>query len=126
MTLKKLIYILIAFLCLALGIIGVVVPGLPTTPFLLVALYCFGKSSDRLQAWFMTTKLYDKYLKEYDQNRAMTIRQKVGILAIATPFCIFAIFISPNIWGKILVLIALIFEYYYFIFRIKTIKPLEN
>ncbi|WP_301099124.1 YbaN family protein [Otariodibacter sp.] len=126
MTLKKLIYILIAFLCLALGIIGIVVPGLPTTPFLLVALYCFGKSSDRLQAWFMTTKLYDKYLKEYDQNRAMTIRQKVGILAIATPFCIFALFVLPNIWGKIAIVIALIFEYYYFIFRIKTIKPLEN
>lgn len=118
----KLLYILLGFASVALGLIGVVVPGLPTTPFLLLALYCFGKGSMRLQRWFMQTQVYQKYLKSYDQSRAMTLKQKLTILAIAAPFCIFAFFSLPNIWGKAALILAVIFQYYYFFFKIKTLK----
>lgn len=118
----KLLYILLGFASVALGLIGVVVPGLPTTPFLLLALYCFGKGSMRLQRWFMQTQVYQKYLKSYDQSRAMTLKQKLTILAIAAPFCIFAFFSLPNIWGKGALILAVIFQYYYFFFKIKTLK----
>lgn len=118
----KPIFILLGFLAIILGLIGVVVPGLPTTPFLLLALYCFGKGSERLQKWFMSTRIYHKYLKEYDEKRAMTVKQKVTILAIAAPFCIFAFFTLPNIWGKLVLLVAIIFQYYYFLFKIKTLE----
>lgn len=118
----KLFYILLGFLCVALGLIGVVVPGLPTTPFLLLALYCFGKSSERVKTWFMGTKIYDKYLKEYDRNRAMTMKQKISILAFSAPFCLFAFFTLPNIWGKIALVLTVMFQYYYFFFKIKTLE----
>lgn len=118
----KLFYILFGFLNIALGLIGVVVPGLPTTPFLLLALYCFGKSSERIQQWFMGTKIYDKYLKEYDRNRAMTMKQKISILAFSAPFCLFAFFTLPNIWGKIALALTVVFQYYYFFFKIKTLE----
>lgn len=118
----KLFYILFGFLNIALGLIGVVVPGLPTTPFLLLALYCFGKSSERIQRWFMGTKIYDKYLKEYDRNRAMTMKQKISILAFSAPFCLFAFFTLPNIWGKIALVLTVMFQYYYFFFKIKTLE----
>lgn len=118
----KVFYILFGFLNIALGLIGVVVPGLPTTPFLLLALYCFGKSSDRLKNWFMNTKIYDKYLKEYDRNRAMTMKQKISILAFSAPFCLFAFFTLPNIWGKLALVLTIIFQYYYFFFKIKTLE----
>lgn len=115
-------YILFGLICVALGAIGVVVPGLPTTPFLLLALYFFGKSSERLKTWFMSSAIYHKYLKEYDQRRAMTMKQKISILAFAAPFCLFAFFTLPNIWGKIALIIVIVFQYYYFFFKIKTIK----
>lgn len=118
----KPIYILLGFVFIGLGLIGVVVPGLPTTPFLLLALYCFGKSSERLKNWFLGTSIYHKYLKEYDQNRAMTLKQKVSILGFSAPFCIFAFFALPNIWGKLALVLIIIVQYYYFIFKIKTIK----
>ena len=118
----KPIFILSGLLFVVLGGIGVVVPGLPTTPFLLAALYCFGKSSERLHTWFLGTKIYQKYLKEYDQRRAMTMKQKISILAFAAPFCIFAFFALPNIWGKIAMILVIIFQYYYFFFKIKTIR----
>lgn len=118
----KPLYIALAFLCIALGIIGIVVPGLPTTPFLLLALYLFSKSSPRLQGWFTQTSIYQKYLKEYDQKRAMTMKQKITILAISAPFCIFAFFAIPNIWGKLCLILIVIIQYWYFSFQIKTLK----
>ncbi|QLB21639.1 hypothetical protein A6B43_04630 [Vespertiliibacter pulmonis] len=118
----KLFYILLGFSAIVLGIIGIALPGLPTTPFLLLALYCFGKSSERLKNWFIGTKIYDKYLKEYDRNRAMTLKQKISILAFSAPFCLFALFTLPNIWGKIALILTIFFQYYYFIFKIKTLE----
>lgn len=118
----KPLYITLGLLCVALGAIGVVVPGLPTTPFLLAALFCFGKSSERLHRWFISTKIYQKYLKEYDQRRAMTMKQKITILGFAAPFCIFAFFTLPHIGGKIALILIIAFQYYYFFFKIKTIK----
>lgn len=118
----KPIYIVLGLVCVVLGCIGVVVPGLPTTPFLLAALFCFGKSSERLHRWFVGTKIYQKYLKEYDQRRAMTMKQKITILAFAAPFCIFAFFTLPNIWGKLALVLVVIVQYYYFFFKIKTIR----
>lgn len=118
----KTIYILLGFLCIALGMIGIPTPGLPTTPFLLLALFFFGKSSPRLKTWFMSTALYEKYLKDYDQNRSMSMKQKISILAISAPFCIFAFFMLPNIWGKIALVLVVICQYYYFFFKIKTLE----
>lgn len=72
----KYLYIICGFICIGLGIIGAVLPGLPTTPFLLLALFCFTKGSERIRQWFIQTKLYKKYLQEYDEKRAMTMKQK--------------------------------------------------
>ncbi|WP_373767512.1 YbaN family protein [Glaesserella sp.] len=118
----KVIFVLLGFTALILGIIGIIVPGLPTTPFLLLALYCFGKSSERLNQWFLSTSIYRKYLQNYAQTRAMTLKQKAGILACSAPFCLFAFFSLPNIFGKIALVAVVIVQYYYFIFKIKTLE----
>lgn len=122
-TRMKLLYSLLGFLAIAVGLIGVVVPGLPTTPFLLLALFCFTKSSERLHRWFVSTKIYKKYLENYDRNRAMTMKQKLSILAFSAPFCLFAFFTLPHIAGKIALVAVVIFQYYYFFFKIKTLPP---
>lgn len=118
----KPIYLFFAFLCIGLGLLGIPTPGLPTTPFLLLAMYFLGKSSPRLQHWFMTTQLYKKYLKEYDEKRAMTLKQKISILLVATPFSLFAFFVIPNIWGKLVLALVIIYQYYYFFAKIKTLE----
>ena len=107
---------------MALGLVGIVIPGLPTTPFLLLSLYSFGKGSERLYKWFRATHIYQRYLKEFDRHRAMTLKQKVTILAIAAPFCLFAFFVLPNVWGKIALILVIIFQYYYFFFKIRTLE----
>lgn len=118
----KLLYILCGFICVGLGIIGAILPGLPTTPFLLLALFCFTKGSSRVRMWFLQTKLYKKYLQEYDEKRAMTMKQKITILAIAFPFTLFAFITLPHIGGKIALAAVVIIQYWYFFFKIKTLE----
>lgn len=55
---RKILYIMIGCISLGLGIIGVILPILPTVPFVLLAAFCFAKSSERLDGWFKNTKLY--------------------------------------------------------------------
>lgn len=117
----KYVYILLGFLAIAVGVVGAFLPLLPTTPFLLLALFCFTKSSPRLQRWFLGTKLYQKYLKDFDEKRAMTMKQKISILAFSFPFCALAFFTLPHIAGKIFVLAVMAVQYWYFFRRIKTI-----
>ncbi|MEE3701754.1 YbaN family protein [Mannheimia haemolytica] len=121
----KYLYIICGFICIGLGIIGAVLPGLPTTPFLLLALFCFTKGSERIRQWFIQTKLYKKYLQEYDEKRAMTMKQKITILAISVPFTLFAFFAIPHIAGKIVLGVLVIIQYWYFFCKMKTLEP-EN
>lgn len=118
----RIIYIILGFICVGLGLIGVILPGLPTTPFLLLALYCFTKGSERVHQWFTQTQLYKKYLQEYDEKRAMTMKKKITILAIAFPFTLFAFITIPHTGGKIALSIAVVVQYWYFFYKIKTLK----
>lgn len=116
------IYITLGFLFFGLGAIGAFFPVLPTTPFLLLASACFARGSDRFNNWFIATKLYKKYLEPYYENRAMTVRTKASLLTLATTMMGLSLLAMPNIYGKLFMAGMIVFLYYYFFFRIKTIK----
>ncbi len=63
-------------LSLILGAIGVVVPGLPTTPFVLLAAACYAKASPRLHAWLLNHRLTGPMLRDWEANRSLTRRTK--------------------------------------------------
>lgn len=91
-------YIFIVCGCIAviLGTIGVVVPGLPTTPFVLLASWCFYKSSPRLQAWLLQSFL-GKYIRDYKEKGGLTMRKRLYIIALmATMVSVSIIFFIPN------------------------------
>ena len=94
--------------CIAviLGTIGVVVPGLPTTPFVLLASWCFYKSSPRLQAWLLQSFL-GKYIRDYKEKGGLTTRKRVYIIALmATMVSMSIIFFIPNTTVDIIVGVA--------------------
>lgn len=68
---KRIIYITIGLICVGLGVLGVIMPGLPTTPFLLLASWLFYRSSPRLQQWLLGSWL-GKYIRSYHRHGGMT------------------------------------------------------
>lgn len=118
----KLFYITLGILSLVLGSIGIILPILPTTPFLLLAAFCFAKSSKRLHVWLTGTKLYKKHLHSFVQNRSMTLKTKFGILIPASLMLIFAMILVDNTMMRFVILILIAFKYFYFFFCIKTIS----
>lgn len=72
------------FLFFGLGLLGVVIPFIPTTPFLLVAAFCFARSSEHLNTWFKSTKVYHAVLEDYVARRAMTVKSKAMVLIPVT------------------------------------------
>lgn len=126
MTLKKTLYIMLGFLGLVLGGIGVVVPMLPAFPFLLLAAFGFARGSERLHQWFLATQLYKNNLETYVQNRSMTRRTKRRIMLtvsalIAISMTILALVELYWVWG--ILLAVWLFHMIYFIFKVKTLEP---
>jgi uncharacterized membrane protein YbaN (DUF454 family) len=105
MGLKK-VLIILGFLFVVLGIIGIFLPVLPTTPFLLLALFLFSKSSNKWHNWLLNHKIFGKYLQDFIATRA--ISKKVKIISITTLWV--TILISAICFVKIVIIkIFLIF-----------------
>ena len=119
---KKFIYVYIGLICFALGAVGVVLPVLPTTPFLILASVCFVKGSKRFDCWFRSTKIYKKHLDSFVKERAMTLKQKMTILLFADFMMAFPLVMVDSLVVKCIIGLMIIIKYYYFFFRIKTIK----
>ena len=119
---KKIIFAIVGVISLLLGIIGTVLPILPTVPFLLLASYCFARGSNKFEVWFKSSKIYKKYLENFILNKSMTLKQKIYISTFADIMIAFPLVILNNLYIKLFLIIVIIFKYYYFIFKIKTIK----
>lgn len=119
---KKIIYITLGLISFVLGAIGVILPVLPTTPFLLLASFCFVRGSEKFDKWFKSTKIYKKHLENFVRDKAMTLKQKITILIFADIMIAFPLVILDSLHVKLLLITVILCKYYYFIFKIKTIK----
>ena len=79
---KKIFLLTIGFVTMGLGFLGVFLPVLPTTPFLLVSLACFMKSSDRMYQYVMTNKYLAPYVKEYTSSAGIPKRAKIRAILL--------------------------------------------
>ena len=84
MRIKPIVYIIMGCIGVGLGALVAVLPLLPAFPFLLLAAFCFGKSSERLHTWFVSTRLYRDNLESYVEGRGMTRKTKVCIMVTVT------------------------------------------
>ena len=118
----KILWIMLGFLCLALGTVGVVLPILPTVPFYMATVFCFAKSSTRLHRWFINTRLYKKHLESFVQNRSMTLRSKLTIMGSVTLVMAAGFIAMRHVpIGQICLSVVWVCHVLYFAFRIKTV-----
>ena len=125
MKLKRLLFTILGFLCLCLGCIGIVLPILPTVPFFLATVFCFGVSSQKLHDWFLSTGLYKKHLQSYVEKKGMLPKTKATIIATVTLLMGFGFFMMARkgIWIPCVILaVVWVCHLIYFIFGVKTVK----
>lgn len=127
MNIKKLFWIILGFIGLGVGAIGAVLPMLPAFPFLLLAAFSFGKSSERLHTWFINTKLYKDNLESYVAGKGMTWKTKIRIMATVTLLMSFGFFMMfrKELYVPCAILGGVwLFHIVYFIFGVKTMKEI--
>lgn len=122
----KYIYITIGLIAFALGVIGVVIPVLPTTPFLLLASYCFAKGSKKFDLWFKSTKIYKKNLKGFIEDKSMTLKEKLTIVSFAYTMLLITLIATDKMVVKFIITGCMLFIFYYFTFVIRTISKEEK
>ncbi|MEA4920965.1 MAG: YbaN family protein [Clostridiaceae bacterium] len=118
----------LGLICFALGAIGVFLPILPTTPFLMVSAFCFAKSSPKLNNWFKGTNLYKKHLKSYTESRSMTVKTKVTIMMTVTVLMSGGFIMMDAVpIGRAFLCFIWVCHAIYLVFRVKTIPdPARN
>ncbi|MDH2894903.1 DUF454 family protein [Rahnella variigena] len=99
---KRILLIMVGWLCVVLATLGVVLPLLPTTPFLLLAAWCFARSSPRFHHWLLHRSWFGSYLRHWQAHRALPKGAKPKAVAlIVTTFAI-SIYFVPLLWVRIL------------------------
>ncbi len=126
---SKIFWIILGFIGLVFGTLGAVLPILPTVPFLMISLFSFGKSSEKLHRWFISTKLYKNNLESFVKGQGMTWKTKIKIMVTVTLlmgfgfFMMFrkALYIPCAILGVVWLIHIL-----YFVFGVKKYKQKDE
>ena len=90
----KIVLIILGVVSLTLGIIGIFLPLLPTTPLLLLAAWCFVRSSERLYRWLVSNRYFGEYIRNFRENRAIPLHAKVvavSMIWLTIGYCVVVI-----------------------------------
>lgn len=118
---KRILYIILGSIFLGLGILGIVLPILPTTPFLLLTLTCYAKGSKKFETWFKNTTLYHRYLEDFITHRAMKKREKWMLLIFVDVVLFITIIMVKNLWVTLALIFIDVLKYLYFMTKVKTL-----
>jgi hypothetical protein len=120
--LVRILLINIGWICVTLGVIGIFLPVMPTTVFLLIAAVCFARSSEKFYIWLLTNKYLGRFVLDYMEKRGMTLKSKFLALTTLTLVLGFTIiFAIDPMWLKVM-LTSLYIGLIYYILSLNTLK----
>ena len=119
---KRILFIVAGTICLGLGALGIILPLLPTTPFLLLTAACYMRGSDRMYQWLLNNKWFGTYIRNYREGKGIPLRGKISALVLLwTTISFTAIFIiNIDVIRVTLFLIATIVSIY--LIRLPTLE----
>lgn len=107
---------------LGLGLLGLVLPILPTTPFLLLAAFCYSRSSKRFYDWLMSNRLFGSYLKNYKEGRGMPVKAKMFTISFLWVTITYSAFTVVTIFAVQIILILVAVGVTVHLLKIKNLK----
>lgn len=123
MTLKKILYIILGCIGVGFGAAGAVLALLPAFPFLMLAAFCFARSSEKLDNWFRNTKLYKNNLESFVKGQGMTWKTKIRIMILVTILMSVGFIMMDQVpIGRIVLGLVWLFHIVYFTFGVKNYK----
>ena len=124
-TLSKGFLIAAGLICVAFGSLGIFLPVLPTTPFLLLAAWCFARSSDRYYNWLISNRIFGQYIRNYQEGRGLPLRIKILAIVMLWTAILYSIYawVSHTVLQLALLTIAVGVTIY--IISIKPTTPPE-
>ena len=91
---SRIIWFMLGFTVMCIGLVGIVVPGLPTTPLMILAAACFAKSSQKFYDWIINNKMFGHHVKNYREGKGIPKKSKPIILGTMWTFVLFAVLIA--------------------------------
>ena len=113
---KRTILISLGWLCVGLGFVGVFVPGIPTTIFLIIALWAFTKSSKKLRHWLLNHKRFGPILNNWQQHKVVPRRAKILMVVLMSLAVVLFYYSLQNLYLTIGLIIILVSVAIYVIF----------
>ena len=121
--LARWLWVALGCLFVGLGAIGAVIPGMPTTVFLVLAAACFIRSSQRLYDWLISNKTFGPYLKDYREGKGIPLKAKLVALSMIVIFVSFAVFVAIEAKQiKILVGLIGLIGFCFVCFKVPAVK----
>ena len=109
MSIQKMAYFCLGWVCLGLGILGVFLPLLPTTPFILVAAFGFSKSSERFHAWLLEHKVFGQLVRDWQERGAIRTQAKViATVSIVLMLSLSFYLVSPPMAVTLVILLSVV------------------
>ena len=130
-SLKKIIFVFLGVVSFSLGTVGIVIPGLPTTPFMILSSILFLNSSDKLYTWLTTHEKFGKYVLDFKKGKGITFKTKLYAQSMMLlTMSLSLIPISPMFIENLILRITLgmsaVFSFWLVGFKIPTNKSLSN
>lgn len=122
LSLRKFLLLFVGLIAVCLGVVGIFVPLLPTTPFLLLAAACFVRSSERLHNWLTRHKWFGAYITNYREYGAIALRGKIGSMAILWGVISYAVLFEVTNWPLRILLGTIAVGVTIHILRLKTFR----
>ncbi len=123
MDVRKAILIFFGTVCVGLGFLGIFLPLMPTTVFLLLAAYCYSRSSDRFHNWLLNNRWLGRYIKNYKSGEGISVRQKATTISVLWATIGFSIWYVAGAFWLTLLLAAVAIGVTIHLVMIKTYRP---